>query len=182
MTSRVVLLRWLAGSGWSASATTLRTTTLALVHSTAEYCTLVWCRSAHTCLIEPTINDALRIVTGCLRPTPVDNPPILASIQPPELRRIGGTLSLARRAMGPGHVLHSTFTWPSSVNARRLKSRHAFVSATHQRISSSNNNNIRAAQWVDHQCNAEWAVNPTRLRIFILDTGTDPPKKSLGPT
>ena len=39
----------------------------ALVHSTAEYCVLAWCRSAHTRLIDPTINDALRIVTGCLR-------------------------------------------------------------------------------------------------------------------
>jgi len=48
------------------------------VHSTAKYCAPVWCRSAHTRLIDPVINDALRIVTGCLRPTPADNLPILA--------------------------------------------------------------------------------------------------------
>ena len=42
-TSRVALLRRLAGSGWGAGATTLRTATLALVHSTAEYCAPVWC-------------------------------------------------------------------------------------------------------------------------------------------
>ena len=78
LTSRVALLRRIAGSGWGAGATTLRTATLALVHSTAEYCAPVWCRSAHTRLIDPTINDALRIVTGCLRPTPADNLPILA--------------------------------------------------------------------------------------------------------
>jgi len=36
LTSRVALLRGIAGSGWGAGATTLRTTTLALVHSTAE--------------------------------------------------------------------------------------------------------------------------------------------------
>jgi len=64
LTSRVALLRRLAGSGWGAGATTLRTATLALVHSTAEYCAPVWCRSAHNCLIDPTINDTLRIVTG----------------------------------------------------------------------------------------------------------------------
>jgi len=29
--------------------------------------------NAHTRPIDPTINEALRIVTGCLRPTPVDN-------------------------------------------------------------------------------------------------------------
>ena len=37
LTSRVALLRQLAASDWGAGATTLRTATLALVHSTAEY-------------------------------------------------------------------------------------------------------------------------------------------------
>jgi len=82
LTSRVALLRRVAGSGWGARATTLRTATLALVHSTAEYSAPVWCRSAHTRLIDPAVNDALRMVTGCLRPTPADNLPILAGIQP----------------------------------------------------------------------------------------------------
>ena len=67
--SRVTLLRRLVGSGWGAGAETLRIATLSLVYSTAEYCAPVWCRSAHTRLIEIVLNDALRIVTGCLRPT-----------------------------------------------------------------------------------------------------------------
>ena len=117
LTSRVALLRRLADSGWGAGALTLRIATLALVHSPAEYCAPVWCRSAHT-LIDPAINDALRIVTGCLRPTPADNLPILAGIQPAELRRKGGTLSLARCAMEPGNLLHSAITRPSSAVAR----------------------------------------------------------------
>jgi len=54
----------------------------------------------------------LRIVTGCLRPTPADNLPILAGIQPAELRHTGATLSLARRAMEPEHLLHSALTCP----------------------------------------------------------------------
>jgi len=112
----------------------------------------------------------LRIVTVCLRPTPADNLPILAGIQPAELRRSVAILSLARRAMEPGHLLHSALTRPSSANARRLKLRHPFVPAAQQLISSSDNNNLRAAQWADHQWNAEWANNPTRLRIFIPDT------------
>jgi len=84
LTSRVMLLRWLAGSGWGAGAITLRIPTLALVHSTTTYCAPVWCHSAHTCLIDPTIIDALLIVTGCLCPTPTNNLPILAGIQPAE--------------------------------------------------------------------------------------------------
>ena len=75
---------------------------------------------------------------------------------------------------------------PSSANARRLKSRHPFVPVGQQLNSSSYNNSIRAAQWADHQWNVGWAVNPTRLHIFIPDdTGThsprsDPPMKRLG--
>ena len=71
LASRVALLRP-AGSDWGAGATMLRTVILALVHSTAEHCAPVWCRSAYTRLIDPSINDALRIVTGCLHPTPVE--------------------------------------------------------------------------------------------------------------
>jgi len=142
LTSHVALLRQLAGSGWGAGATTLQTSTLALVHSTAHYCTPVWCHTAHTRLIDPAINDALQIVTGCLRPIPADNLPILASIQPAGLRRSGATLSLGRRAIEPGHRLHSVLTCPSSAVARRLKSRHPFVTTAQQLISFSDNNNI----------------------------------------
>ena len=82
--------RRLAGSGWGAGATNLRTATLAMVRSTSEYCAPVCCRSAHARLIDPSINDALRIVNGCLMcPTPAENIPILAGIQPAELCRKG---------------------------------------------------------------------------------------------
>jgi len=104
-------------------------------------------------------------VTGCLRPTPADNLSILAGIQPAELRRRRATLSLGRRAMEPEHLLYSALTRPLGAAARRLKSRHPFVPAAQQLISLSDNNNIRAAQWADHQWNAEWADNPTRLAL-----------------
>ena len=97
LSSRVTLLRRLVGSEWNAGAKTLRIATLSLVYSTAEYCAPVWCRSAHTRLIDSVLNDTLRIVTGCLRPTPTDYLPVLSGIQPAELRRLGATLSLAHR-------------------------------------------------------------------------------------
>jgi hypothetical protein len=40
--ARVYLVRKLAGTNWGASAETLRTASLALVYSTAEYCAPVW--------------------------------------------------------------------------------------------------------------------------------------------
>ena len=66
LSSRVTLLRRLVGSGWGASAKTLRIATLTLVYSTFEYSAPVWCRSAHTRLIDSVLNDALRIVTACV--------------------------------------------------------------------------------------------------------------------
>jgi len=117
-------------------------------------------------------------VTGCLRPTPADNLPILAGIQPAELRRRGATLSLGGRAMEPEHLLQSALTRPSGAAARSLKSRHPFVPAAQQLISFSDNN-IHAAQWADHQWNAEWADNPTRLRTLIPDTSTHTPGMTL---
>ena len=86
LSSRVTLLRQLVGSGWGAGAISLRIATLSVVYSTAEYCAPVWCCSAHTRLIDSVLNDALRIVTGCLRPTPTDHLPVLSGIQPAELR------------------------------------------------------------------------------------------------
>ena len=76
----ITLLRRLVGSGWGAGAKTLRIATISLVYSTAEYCKPVWCCSAHTRLIDSVLNDALCIVTGCLRPTPRDHLPVLSGI------------------------------------------------------------------------------------------------------
>ena len=86
ISSRVTLLRRLVGSGLSAGAKTLRIATLSLVYSAAEQCAPVWCRSVHTRLIDSVLNDALRIITGCLPPTPRDHLPVLSGIQPAELR------------------------------------------------------------------------------------------------
>ena len=127
LTTRVGLLRRLAGSSWGAGAITLRTATLVLVHFTAEYCVPVWCRSAHTRLIDRPTNDAFCLVTGCLLPTPTDDLYALARIQPSKLRRKRATLSLAHRAQDPKHMLHERLLSPSYGGHRQLKSRRRFV-------------------------------------------------------
>ena len=121
LSTRVTLLRRLARSGWSAGTKTLRISAVSLVHSTAEYCEPVWCHSTHTRLIDSNFNDALRIVTGCLRPTPTEGFPVLADIQPAELRRLGATLSLANRAIhDPDHVLHGQLVGPQNAHLGRV--------------------------------------------------------------
>jgi len=125
---------------------------------------------SHIGLTDPAINDALRTMTGCLRPTPADDLLILAGIQPAELCHKGATQSLELLTMASGHLLHSALTCSSSGNTRHLKSRHPFVPAAQQLISSSDDNNRSAALWSDHRWNAERVESTTRPRTFILDS------------
>ena len=107
LSSCITLPRRLVGSVWGAGAKTLCIATLSLVYSTAEYCVPVWCRSAHTCFIDSVLNDTLRIVTGCLRPTPMNHLPVLSGIQPAEFGQLEATLSLAyHKSLDPDHILY----------------------------------------------------------------------------
>ena len=101
---------------------------------------------------------------------------ILAGIQLVGLRLKVATLSLARRAVEPGHLRLSALTCPSSADARRLKSWHPFVPASQRLISSCDNNNIRVVQWADHRWKAEWLDKNPRLRTFISVIVTHPPE------
>ena len=64
LSSRVTLLRRLVGSGWGTGAKTLCIATLSLVYSAAEYCAPVWCRGAHTRLIDSVLNTRLCQLRG----------------------------------------------------------------------------------------------------------------------
>ena len=176
LTARVGLLRRLAGSSWGADAMTLRVATLALVHSAAEYCAPVWCRSAHTRLIDRPINDALRIVTGCLLPTPTDNLYVLAGILPSELRRKKAVLSLACRAQEPEHLLYDRLLSSPYGGHRQLKSRHPFVPAALELLNDFQDLGTSAASWADHRWSMEWQGSTSRLHhAFIPDVSTSPP-------
>ena len=108
----------------------MRKAALSMVYSTAEYCALVWCRRVHTRLIDSVLNDALRIVTGCLHPTPTDHLPILSGIQPTELCRLEATLSLAKGGiLDSDHTLHGQLLGLQHVPRERLKSGRPFVRA-----------------------------------------------------
>ena len=149
LSSRVTLLRRLVGSRWGTGAKTLCIATLSLVYSAAEYCAPVWCRSAHTRLIDSVLNDALRIVTGCLRPTPTDHLPILFGIQPAELCRLGATLSLAYRgSLDPDHILYGLLSGSSDTRQVRLRSRRPFVPASRNPLDNLARFGIRASEYV----------------------------------
>ena len=175
LSSRVTLLRRLVGSGWGAGTKTLRIATLSLVYSTAEYCAPVWCRNAHTCLIDSVLNDTLRIVTGCLRPTPTDHLPVLSDIQSAQLRRMGATLSLAYRgSLDPDHILYGLLSGSSDNRHTRLRSRRPFVPAAGNLLDNLARLGIRASEWKNHKWKTEYCENASRLRVFVPETGARP--------
>ena len=87
LSSRNNLLRKLHGTNWGACPHTMRTTATALCLSVAEYCCPVWARSTHRKLVDTTLNETCRLITGCIRPTDTPNLYVLSGIAPPEIRR-----------------------------------------------------------------------------------------------
>ena len=137
------LIRKLVGTGWGASPSTLCTSALARVYAPAEYCAPTWSRSRHTSLLDVSLNCTLRIITGCLQPTPVEQLPLLAGIPPAELRRRAANLALARLAMDPDHLLHHTITREETVLPNKTKT-----------------------YWITSMWSEEW--QPSSSRIYCL--------------
>src|SRR3978361_521418 len=116
------VLSKLAGTNWSANASTLRTTAMALVYSTAEYCCPVWKNSCHVSKVDTQLNAAMRTVTGALSSTPKAWLPVLSNIALPEVRRQQATKNLWDKY----HSLPDNFCFSRdliNLPATRLKSR-----------------------------------------------------------
>lgn len=78
----------LAGTGWGADATTLRTARIALVYSTTEYGAPVWSNSVHSGKVDTLLNSAMRLLSGIVQSTPIPWLPVFPKyIAPPEIRK-----------------------------------------------------------------------------------------------
>ena len=105
VSTRNNLLAKLANSNWGADPRTLRTTALVLSYSTIEYSCVVWGKSCHAKNVNAELNNACRLVTGTLRPTPLASLYRLAGIAPPDVRRdtITRTENSSKRLMIDTH-------------------------------------------------------------------------------
>ena len=109
------------------------------------------------------MNDALRIVTGCLPPAPTDHLPVLSGIQPAELRRLGATLSLGHReSLDPDHILYNLLSGSSDTRQVRLRSRRPFVPAARNILDNHARLGIHASEWTNYKWNAEYYENARR--------------------
>lgn len=123
MGARNNLLRRLTSTKWGASPKVLRTTGIALSLSAGEYASPVWNRSVHARLVDTALNDTCRIITGCLKPTPVGMLYPLAGVAPPEVRReVASSIERAKSELDPRHPMFHHIPVP-----QRLKSRHSFI-------------------------------------------------------
>ena len=105
--ARVALLRRLVSTKWGAPFSTIRTSALALAFAPAEYCAPVWCRSAHAAQVDVPLNEAMRLISGCLRSTPLCLLPHLAGVIAPSSRRDKACLRMYEKAAHADHMLHS---------------------------------------------------------------------------
>ena len=76
----------LSNTKWGAKPPTIKTIYFALCYSTAEYACPVWEGSTHISNLDSALDKACRSITGCLRPTSVENVYLLAGIVPPGVR------------------------------------------------------------------------------------------------
>ena len=117
------LIRCLSGSTWGANDKTLQTVALAIVNSSAEYATPV--RSSHIKKLDVSLNEIMRIITGCVKPSPTPLLPVLSGIAPAKLRRNYVTNKISHHAWAnKKHPLHSLVPDSQSLHPQRLKSRH----------------------------------------------------------
>ena len=117
------LLRELSNSKWGANANTIRPTALALCYYVTEYAAPVWVISFHAQKLNPELNSACRAVTGCLKPTNVEDLYFLAGIAPPNIRRdVCARVEKTKQETNEAHSLYG-----QNPAERRLKSRNCFL-------------------------------------------------------
>ena len=72
-------------------------------------------------MLESTLNETIRIITVCIRPTPVGYLPVLSGIAPPSSRREHFTYELVKKvAEDPSNLLHSRIKEEQSLGPQRL--------------------------------------------------------------
>ena len=121
------LLWELANWKWGTSASTIRTTALALCYFVAEYAAPVWARSHHAHVLDSELNTACRAITSCLKLTNVEDLYLLAVIAPPDIRR--DVCARMEKKKQESNIAHSLYG--QNATESHLKSRSCFLSSVH---------------------------------------------------
>ena len=88
----------------------------------AEYAAPVWTRSAHAYKLNSELNSACRAITGCLKPTNVEELYLSGIAQPSIRRDVCARVEKSKQETNEVHSLHGQIS-----AERRLKSRNRFI-------------------------------------------------------
>ena len=178
MQARNNLIRRLAGSSWGASTDVLRSSSLALCYSTAEYCAPVWSRSVHTKRVDTALNNSMRLVSGAIKSTPTSQLPLLSGITPPDIRRLEQCLKLLHRSTKtPTHLLHHLTTTNREQPTSRLKSRYPLSRQLHELQHEAINTSPET--WSQDRWSSRWQLTDCQLRRYIPTPTNKPPGHDL---
>lgn len=106
---------------WEAHTQVLRTSTLALLYSVADYCSPVWEGSSHCKLIDTELRKSLQINTGTVKFTKVQWLPVLANIEPPHIRRQNSVFQIAENPWGRNRNTKTQVSPPFSCETGIIK-------------------------------------------------------------
>lgn len=164
--SRCNIIQKLTGTSWGASGETLRSSSLSLVYSAAEYCSPVWSHSAHTYLVDNVLNECQRIITGTIQSTPIQWLPVLSNIMPPKIRR---NVALIREAekiySNPELPMHQDLYGRADI---RLPSRNPFWMK------------VQELGYTNYSPKDEWINDWNNDRVTNFNLVDDPNKKLPG--
>ena len=178
VSARNNLLRRLSGQTWGASLNILQTSAVRLVYAPAEYCAPTWSHSTHTKKIDIALNSTMRIVSGCLRSTPVDYLPVVSGIVPPDIRRSSHTLKICAKAKAnQTHLLHE-ITRNSDINPNLLlNTRKSFHPQCTQLHNTPTADTPTSGQRLHGTLDGK--ANSTRLQKYISTPNKHPPGHDL---
>ena len=105
----------------------------------------------------------MRLVSGCLASTPVEDLPVVSGIIPPDIRRDHLVLSVANKATEKNHMLHSTIIQHPN---RRLRLKFRKPLWIHiQNLRSTDNSDSN--NWSQRQRAGRWQSANSSLKDFI---------------
>ena len=174
--SRNAIISKLATTKYGANPRTIRTAALALSFSVAEYACPVWERSRHTKILDTTINTTCRKITGCLRPTNIQDLYNIAGINQPDMRRkIATSTERIKQSQDRRHMLYGQI--PAT---RRLKSRYSFLDTVElQACPSPNLVNGYELQWKDWLCLNRLRTGVGRCKSNMAKWGYGDPEDTM---
>jgi len=158
--TRLNQIHMLAGSEWGAAPETLRISTISLISGTMSYGCSVWINSAHKDKIDVQFNNALRIVTGTLKSTPLQWLYVLSNIAPPNLTRKRHFKNIIQKSIiNENSLLYEVL---EDAVAPRLKSRSMWNDLFESLVNFNVEREWRLAWHNDQVINMDLVVDPTK--------------------